>query len=61
MEVTNCNYTGVKVDAEVVEAVVSIANAAKANADALQQLARSLDLSNVQVGPMINMGMPNED
>ena len=60
-EITNCTFTGVKADAEMAEAVVAIANAAQSNAIALQKLAGSIDFSNVQVGPMINMEMERDE
>ena len=60
-EITNCNFTGVKVDAEMKEAVVAIANAAQSNAIALQKLAGSIDFSSIQVGPMINMEMERDE
>ena len=61
MVVESCNFTGIKVDSEMVQAVVSVANAAEANAKAIHQLAKSLDLSNVQVGPMIKMELPKDE
>lgn len=47
--VSNCTFTGIKIDAEMAEAVSSIAEAIKENAIALQKLSDSVDLSNISM------------
>ncbi len=54
-EITECNFTGIKYDAEMVSAVISIAGALESNAEALKELAQAVNPENVSIGPMINI------
>ncbi len=54
-DIKDCTFTGIKYDAEMVSAVISIAGALECNAEALKELARAVNPENANIGPMINI------
>lgn len=53
--ITGCNFIGVQYDAKAVDAITTIAEGLKSNADALGKLAEVLKASNVEIESMMKI------